>query len=115
MDGQDGGYSTFRVNIIALPFTHFALEEPGTHGIHVTPTVNGDNATVSIGSKSPCGNEGGEKVPVTYLYVAVNFSHTGDILPENHLTSILFSAIMYDVSLYRISLEFSGKEKELCI
>ncbi len=36
------------VNIIAVADTHFALEELGTPGVHVTPIVNGDKARVTI-------------------------------------------------------------------
>ncbi len=36
------------VNIIAVPDTHFALEQLGTPGIFVTPVVKGKNAVVSL-------------------------------------------------------------------
>ncbi len=36
------------VNIVVVPSTHFALEDLGTPGIHVTPVMAGDMAKVSI-------------------------------------------------------------------
>ncbi len=36
------------VNLIAVPEVHFALEEMGTPGIHVTPLVEGTDAKVTI-------------------------------------------------------------------
>ncbi len=36
------------VNIVAVPDTHFALEELGTPGIFVTPVVKGKDAAVSV-------------------------------------------------------------------
>ncbi|MBR2894046.1 MAG: glycoside hydrolase family 2 protein, partial [Oscillospiraceae bacterium] len=64
------------VNVIAVPATHFELMENGCPGLHVTPVMDGSDATVNIKS-FPVGMKNGDQT----VYRVLNAD--GTLVEEN--------------------------------